>query len=137
MVRSPAETRLTRRSLTSGAAAGLNAASTMNASAQQNSPAKGPAVWLDLDQKQLDDAYDQIKYAPNRPQVVGRYRTNSDLMRARIHAVIQRDAMAPFRTVPVVRAELGDNAGLVGAAMLALDGAERGGRPSDADGLHP
>ena len=86
MVRSPAETQLTRRSLTSGAAAGLNAASTMNASAQQNSPAKGPAVWLDLDQKQLDDAYDQIKYAPNRPQVVGRYRTNSDLMRARIGA---------------------------------------------------
>jgi len=23
-------------------------------------------VWLDMDQQELDDAYDQIKYAPNR-----------------------------------------------------------------------
>jgi len=26
---------------------------------------KGPLVWLDMDQKQLDDAYDQSVYAPN------------------------------------------------------------------------
>ena len=76
-------------------------------------------------------------FSPDRLIIGGGISNGFDLMRARIHAVIQRDAMAPFRTVPVVRAELGDNAGLVGAAMLALDGEERGGRPSDADGLHP
>ena len=50
------------------------------------------------------------------------------LMADRIRAVIRRDAMAPFREVPVVRAALGDNAGLVGAAMLALDAGARAGR---------
>ena len=28
--------------------------------------AKGPPVWLDMDQKELDDAYDQTVYAPNQ-----------------------------------------------------------------------
>ena len=30
---------------------------------------KGPLVWLDMDQKALDDAYDQSVYAPNQRQV--------------------------------------------------------------------
>ena len=34
--------------------------------------AKGPIVWLNMDQQELDDAYDQIVYAPNRDQV-GKY----------------------------------------------------------------
>jgi hypothetical protein len=29
---------------------------------------KGPIVWLDRDQRELDDAYDQLGYAPNRDQ---------------------------------------------------------------------
>jgi arylformamidase len=33
---------------------------------------KGPIVWLDMDQQQLDDAYDQNIYAPNRDQVSAR-----------------------------------------------------------------
>jgi arylformamidase len=47
---------------------------------------KGPRVWLDMDQQELDDAYDQIKYAPNLPQIVGRYETNSNAVRARLGA---------------------------------------------------
>lgn len=36
-------------------------------SANESSPkAKGPVVWLDMDQKALDDAYDQSVYAPNQ-----------------------------------------------------------------------
>jgi arylformamidase len=27
---------------------------------------KGPIVWLDMDQRELDDACDQLVYAPNR-----------------------------------------------------------------------
>jgi arylformamidase len=43
-----------------------------------------PAVWLNLTQQELDDAYNQIKYAPNRNQIVTRFATNSARVRARI-----------------------------------------------------
>jgi len=48
--------------------------------------AKGPLVWLDMDQKALDDAYDQVVYAPNRDQVHKRNMFNSDRVRARLGA---------------------------------------------------
>ena len=44
--------------------------------------AKGPAVWLDLDQEALDAAYDQAVYAPNRDQVHHRRQFNSARARA-------------------------------------------------------
>ena len=47
-------------------------------------PVKGPIVWLDMDQKALDDAYDQVVYAPNRDAVHERNRFNSDRVRARL-----------------------------------------------------
>ena len=46
--------------------------------------AKGPLVWLDMDQRALDDAYDQRVYAPNRDQILERYAFNSDRVRARL-----------------------------------------------------
>ena len=46
--------------------------------------AKGPLVWLDMDQKALGDAYDHAKYAPNFQQVIKRYASISDAMRARV-----------------------------------------------------
>ncbi len=54
--------------------------------AQNTQPvrAKGPLVWLDLDQKELDDAYDQAVYAPNRDIVIKRVARNSELVRERI-----------------------------------------------------
>ncbi len=60
------------------------AAATGYALAQPAPRAKGPRVWLDLDQKELDDAYDQSVYAPNQPQITGRYATNSEITRARL-----------------------------------------------------
>ena len=45
---------------------------------------KGPIVWLDMDQQELDDAYDQTVYAPNRDQVAKRRLANSAAARARI-----------------------------------------------------
>jgi arylformamidase len=39
-----------------------------------------------MDQAELDAAYDQIKYAPNLPQVTRRYATNSDAVRSRLGA---------------------------------------------------
>ena len=41
-------------------------------------------VWLDLDQAQLDAAYDQTVYAPNFAHVIGRMVRNSARMRQRI-----------------------------------------------------
>jgi len=43
---------------------------------------KGPLVWLDMDQQDLDDAYDQIVYAPNQPNINERRTWNSDKARA-------------------------------------------------------
>ncbi|HKS65133.1 MAG TPA: alpha/beta hydrolase [Xanthobacteraceae bacterium] len=73
------------------AAASLVAATGGTALAQApgaSAPArqKGPRVWLDMDQQELDDAYDQSKYAANLRQVVGRYATNSAQVRERLGA---------------------------------------------------
>ena len=43
---------------------------------------KGPLVWLDMDQQELDAAYDQSKYASNRDQVHARRAANSAVTRA-------------------------------------------------------
>ena len=67
---------------------------------------KGPRVWLDMDQQELDDAYDQSKYAPNLQQVVKRYATNSEegevcVRRASVKATGISMASAPmFLTKP-------------------------------------
>jgi arylformamidase len=58
--------------------------SPMNATTATAAKVKGPIVWLDMDQKELDDAYDQIVYAPNRDQVGKRRLANSAVARARI-----------------------------------------------------
>jgi len=75
---------VSRRSVLGAAAAGVMLAA-VPALAQQPR-AKGPRVWLDMDQAELDDAYDQSVYAPNQKQVTGRYVTNSDAVRARLGA---------------------------------------------------
>ena len=45
---------------------------------------QGPVVWLDLDQKALDDAYDQAVYAPNQMKVQAR----RDVSTARARATL-------------------------------------------------
>ena len=60
---------------------------TLSAAADAKSPPirqKGPRVFLDMDQAELDDAYTQIKYAPNQPQIVARYASNSEVARAHL-----------------------------------------------------
>jgi arylformamidase len=55
---------------------------------------KGPLVWLDMDQRALDDAYDQEVYAPNRAQVVERRLANSERTRSILGAP-ERHAYGP------------------------------------------
>ena len=75
-----------RRSFLGAATAVL--VSTGSALAQQPAQpvprVKGPRVWLDMDQAELDAAYDQSVYAPNLQQIVKRYATNSEGVRARL-----------------------------------------------------
>src|SRR5579872_3205609 len=71
---------LTRRTvLASGAVAAAGAAT-----AAEQPHQKGPLVWLDMDQKELDDAYDQSVYAPNQPQLGKRRNANSQLVWQRL-----------------------------------------------------
>jgi arylformamidase len=96
---------LSRRMLLAGAATGAAVAGIGAAVAQQQAPApraKGPLVWLDLDQKELDDAYDQSKYATNLAQIVKRYGTNSDAVRARLGA----PKRLSYGTTPIEGADL-------------------------------
>jgi arylformamidase len=46
--------------------------------------AGGPLVWRDLDQEALDNAYDQLVYAPNRDQVIARRLVESAQARTRL-----------------------------------------------------
>lgn len=58
--------------------------SVSHAAAETPPRQKGPRVFLDMDQQELDDAYTQINYAPNQPQILARYASNSAAMRARL-----------------------------------------------------
>lgn len=59
-------------------------------------------------------------YAPQRLVIGGGVSDALDLMQARIRRQIDHHAMPPFADIDIARAVLGDNAGLVGAAVLAL-----------------
>jgi arylformamidase len=83
---------LSRRAVVAGVAAssvaGLGGAALAEQRVQPPAPlrVKGPLVWLELDQRELDDAYDQSKYAPNIRLVLQRSARNSELVRERIGA---------------------------------------------------
>ena len=84
-----AGSQLTRRSFLAAATPVLVTAG--SALAQPSAPppgprVKGPRVWLDMDQAELDAAYDQSVYAPNLRQIIQRYVTNSEGVRARLGA---------------------------------------------------
>src|SRR5215831_11210894 len=51
---------------------------------EQELRTKGPRVWLDMDQKELDDAYDQSVWAPNQSHVSARRVLLSESIRARL-----------------------------------------------------
>lgn len=59
-------------------------------------------------------------FSPERIVMGGGVSQAFDLLGETIHATIRHEAMAPFKSTPVVAAQLGDNAGLVGVATLAV-----------------
>src|SRR5687768_10459391 len=74
---------ISRRTVLASAAAAGVALGAAPLLAQTPRP-KGPPVWLDLDQQDLDDAYDQSKYSPNIQQVLKRYESASEEARRRL-----------------------------------------------------
>jgi len=61
---------------------------------QQTALARGPLVWRDMDQKALDNAYNQAAYAPNMELILGRIATASETTRSILGAP-QRVAYGP------------------------------------------
>jgi arylformamidase len=76
--------KFTRRALVAGVTAGGIALASAPAFAQRCPPAparaKGPAVWMNLDQQDLDEAYDQSVYAFNQRFVQERRNERNELM---------------------------------------------------------
>ncbi|HEX8114398.1 MAG TPA: alpha/beta hydrolase [Kofleriaceae bacterium] len=102
---------MNRRTLLKAAAAAGSALALPPARAQPPAPpaaAKGPPVWLDLDQKALDDAYDQSVWATNGKQVLDRYAVLSEDVRTRL-GMPQRMSYGttPVEALDVYRARSG------------------------------
>jgi len=95
---------------------------------------KGPLVWRDMDQQELDDAYDQIVYASNRDLVVGRRVAASERARA-ILGPPQRVAFGPsdFEQLDIFRAPSPASEGSEGAPVNVFvhGGAWRRNRAAD------
>jgi arylformamidase len=88
---------LTRRVLLGAAAAGAaTPALALAPGCPLGPPAheRGPLVFRDLDQVELDAAYDQSFYAPLGVQTAARFATNSELVRTRLGPP-QREAYGP------------------------------------------
>jgi arylformamidase len=83
---------------------------------------KGPLVWRDMDQKALDDAYDQDVYAPNRPLIVTRRIAAAERARAILGAP-ERIAYGPseYERLDIFRAPT--------SSSPASGGGKSGGAP--------
>ncbi|MFL6799717.1 MAG: alpha/beta hydrolase [Xanthobacteraceae bacterium] len=84
-----ATAKLNRRALVGSVAAAALAGGTSRASAQRCPPvdpnrAKGPPVWMDMDQQEIDDAYDNDVYAFNGKNVLERQNANNEIAASRV-----------------------------------------------------
>jgi arylformamidase len=112
----------------------MNAPTAAATAPRDTSRAKGPIVWLDMDQQALDDAYDQLVYAPNRDQLTQRRIINSAAARQRIGDPL-RFAYGPtpvegldvFRSIPATGGRTGGGP----ATIFVHGGAWRTGSASD------
>src|SRR5262249_61582179 len=92
---------------------------------EQESRTKGPRVWLDMDQKELDDAYDQSAWAPNQPHVSKRRALWSESTRARFKPERIAYGLTKIEQVDIYKTTR-DNAPI---QIFIHGGAWRGGSP--------
>jgi arylformamidase len=92
--------------------------------------AKGPIVWLDMDQTELDNAYDQAVYAPNQPLVHARRNAANARAKARLGAPQRfQYGASEIESVDVYRTKKNpDNAPI---NVYVHGGAWRNGRSAD------
>src|SRR5580692_6162744 len=78
---------ITRRTML-GAAAAVAATPAFAEECHIGPPAhaQGPRIWLDMDQVELDAAYDQSLYAPLGSQIRARFASTSEQVRTRVGA---------------------------------------------------
>jgi arylformamidase len=95
--------RISRRTML-GTAAAMAATQALAEVCQIGPPAheKGPKVWMDMDQVELDAAYDQTAYAPLINQIQTRFATSSVTTRARLGA----PKRLPYGPTPVEALDL-------------------------------
>jgi len=91
---------------------------------------KGPIVWLDMDQTELDNAYDQAVYAPNQPLVHARRAAANARAKARLGAPQRfQYGSSEIESVDVYRAT--KNPDNVPINVYVHGGAWRNGRSAD------
>ena len=101
------DAKLTRRRLVAGGVVGAIAL-TSDPVAAQRCPAtpparlKGPPIWLDLDQQDLDEAYDQNVYAFNFRNIAERRAANNETALA----VIGRPERVPYGAADIEKVEI-------------------------------
>ena len=95
---------------------------------QKTALARGPLVWRDMDQKALDDAYNQAAYAPNMELVLGRIAAASETTRSILGAP-QRLAYGASEDerLDIYRATAGSPAGMRERGALPVNVFVHGG----------
>ena len=125
----PSENQLARRGVIA-AAFGALALATKPAAAQRcpGPPhIKGPLVWLDMDQQELDDAYDQGVYAFNQRNIAERRLENSD----KVRATLGQPQIAAYGPMPIEKVEIFKTKRTPAPILVFLHGgAWQGGRAS-------
>jgi arylformamidase len=127
------EVKLTRRALVTGAAAGSLALISDPATAQRcpaTPPArtKGPSVWLDLDQEELDNAYDQTVYAFNARNIAERQAANNE----KALSVIGKPERVAYGPTDIEKVDIYRTKRLNAPTVIFIHGgAWRGGRSAD------
>src|SRR4051812_44094573 len=123
---------LTRRTLLAGTAAGTLAIGTGTASAQRcpaPPPAheKGPLVWRDMDQHELDEAYDQSVYAFNAKNISARRAANNK----KVTAIIGPPQRLAYGPAEIEKVDLWKTKRPNAPTLIFIHGgAWRGGRSS-------
>jgi arylformamidase len=127
------EVKLTRRALVAGTAAGSLALVSDPATAQRcpaTPPArtKGPLVWLDLDQEELDNAYDQAVYAFNTRSIAERQAANNE----KALSVIGKPERVAYGPTDIEKVDIYRTKRLNAPTMIFIHGgAWRAGRSAD------
>lgn len=125
--------KLTRRGMMAGVTAGTLALANAPASAQRcpatpPARAKGAPVWLDFDQDDLDDAYDQSVYAFNAKNIAERLAANNE----RALAVIGKPERVPYGPTEIEKVDIYRTKRPNAPTMVFIHGgAWRGGRSAD------